>query len=127
MPPLYEVNIRTRGRKMNCIKCFKLIEDDKYTQVGIGGIKEYYHNSCYKKYVKESSILPIGKAIKLVRIEKDVSQKVLAVGIGITVNYLSLIENDRQVPSLGVLIAISQFLIVPLSYIIKKAEDLEED
>jgi len=112
---------------MYCIKCFKLIEDNKYTQIGIGGLKEYYHDSCYKKYVKEGSILPIGKAIKLVRIEKGVAQKVLAVGIGVTDNYLSLIENARRVPSLGVLIVIAQFLVVPLSYIIKKAEDLEED
>jgi DNA-binding XRE family transcriptional regulator len=112
---------------MNCNKCFELIEDDKYTQVGIGGLREYYHNSCYKEYVMASAILPIGKAIKLVRIEKGVRQKDLAVNIGISVNYLSLIENDRRVPTLGVLIAISQFLVVTLSYIIKKAEDLEDN
>ena len=50
-----------------------------------------------------------------------------AVSIGISVNYLSLIENDKRVPSLEVLMAIAQFLVVPLSYIIKKAEDLEDN
>ena len=60
---------------MNCVKCYLPIDVivDNYTQVGIGfGLREYYHDSCYKKYVKANAVMPIGKAIKSVRIEKGV-------------------------------------------------------
>ncbi len=41
----------------------------------------------------------LGKILKLIRTNKDMTQKQMADHIGISQNYLSLIESDSKVPS----------------------------
>ena len=71
-------------------------------------------------------IFKLGLAIKLLRITQSISAKDLAEQVGITTNYISLIENGHKLPSLRILINISTILHVKLSGIFKKAEELEQ-
>lgn len=45
----------------------------------------------------------LGKTIKLLRVASGLRQSELAKAVGITSNYLSLIESDRKEPSLDVI------------------------
>ncbi len=56
------------------------------------------------------SIHEVGPAIKFARIEKKMTQARLAERIGVTINYLSLLETGHRVPSLPVLYAIADAL-----------------
>ncbi len=56
----------------------------------------------------------IGKTIKQIRKEKKISQKDLADNVGISVSYLSLIENERKKPLVTMLEKICIELEVPL-------------
>lgn len=52
----------------------------------------------------------VGKIIKFLRISKDISQLELAKMIGVTPNYLSLIENGKRIPHSKLLNKISDSL-----------------
>ena len=54
----------------------------------------------------------LGKKIKLARIESDLIQSELADRMGVTQNYISLIETDKKMPSLKTLIKIARELDV---------------
>jgi len=56
----------------------------------------------------------IGNNLKLLRTQKQISQKELAKTLGITHNYLSMVENNAKKPSLSLLEKISEVLGVPL-------------
>lgn len=60
-------------------------------------------------------MLDIGRNLKVVRVSKRISQKELATKVGITTTYLSLIENSRKTPSLGLIERISSALGTPLA------------
>ena len=68
----------------------------------------------------------IGKAIKLCRIQKSMRQIELANGAGISVSYLSLIEQGKRDPNFSVLESISKGLDVPLSILVFLASDNSE-
>lgn len=57
----------------------------------------------------------IGKNIKLIRTSKNISQKELAEKIGVTPNYLSMIENEAKKPSLSLIEKLAQALGTPLT------------
>jgi len=57
----------------------------------------------------------IGNNLKLLRTQKQISQKELARTLGITHNYLSMVENNAKKPSLSLLEKISQILDVPMA------------
>ncbi len=61
--------------------------------------------------------MQFGKTLKLIRVLKVIKQKDLAEKLGISPNYLSLIENDRREPSLSFIRAISKELGVPVSFL----------
>lgn len=63
--------------------------------------------SSYKK-------MSLGKTIKLLRISSGLKQKELAPKLGITPNYLSLVENDKREPSMSFLRALAGELDLPL-------------
>lgn len=61
--------------------------------------------------------MQIGTNIKIIRIAKNISQKQLAYSLGITTNYLSMVENNQKKPSLTLLEKLAQVLQTPLQNI----------
>lgn len=68
----------------------------------------------------------IGKAIRLCRTNKNLTQKTLAEKCEISVPYLSLIENGERDPNYSLLERFSKELSIPLSLIIFLATDSDE-
>jgi len=62
--------------------------------------------------------LNIGKGIKFVRIAADLRQSEMAKRLGISQNYLSLLENNKAEPSLELLKRISKEFGVPASFLL---------
>jgi transcriptional regulator with XRE-family HTH domain len=60
----------------------------------------------------------IGKRLKRLRLEKGMTQKVLAAKVrdGVDYTYIGKIERGEQLPSLKVLLRISETLSVPIAY-----------
>lgn len=58
--------------------------------------------------------MSLGKTIKLLRISSGLKQKELAPKLGVTPNYLSLVENDKREPSMSILRALSKELDLPM-------------
>jgi transcriptional regulator with XRE-family HTH domain len=59
--------------------------------------------------------MSIGTNIKILRAKQKISQRELALKVGITHNYLSMIENDAKKPSLTLLEKLSEVLSIPLA------------
>ena len=59
--------------------------------------------------------MSLGQNIKVLRVTKNISQKDLAKKLGITPNYLSMIENAAKKPSLTLIEKLAQVLEVPLA------------
>lgn len=58
--------------------------------------------------------MTLGNAIKLIRTAKGVKQLTLAKELGVSANYVSLIEKDRREPSVGFLRKLAGTLGVPV-------------
>lgn len=71
--------------------------------------------------------MDIGKALQLMRIQRELSQREVAETIGVTVQYLSLIETNKREPSLGVLNKLAACYSTPLWQIIALAESALHD
>jgi transcriptional regulator with XRE-family HTH domain len=56
----------------------------------------------------------LGNAIKLIRTAKGVKQLTLASQLGVSANYISLVEKDKREPSIGFLRKLSHALEVPV-------------
>ena len=73
----------------------------------------------------------LGKTIKMLRINAGIKQKNLAEKVGISSNYLSLVENGKREPSIPVIQCIAEELDIPISYIFwyayEKPTNLPED
>lgn len=70
-----------------------------------------------KEYLKK-----LGKAIKLQRQAKDLKQKELAEKVGISSNYLSMIERGEKSVSFDTLVKIAEALDTKLHALFLKAE-----
>jgi len=68
----------------------------------------------------------LGKAIRLCRVQKQLSQAELASMAGISVSYLSLLEKDKRDPSLSTVQKVANALEVPLSILVYLAMDNTE-
>ncbi len=68
----------------------------------------------------------LGKAIKLCRTQKNMSQTELANQAEISVSYLSLLERGKRDPNLSTVEKISEALKVPVSILVFLAADREE-
>lgn len=71
--------------------------------------------------------MDIGKALQLVRIQRELSQRTVAETVGLTVQYLSLIETNKREPGLGVLKKLAACYSTPLWMIIALAESALPD
>lgn len=67
---------------------------------------------------QSESPMNIGKSIKFVRVAASMKQGQMAKLLGVTQNYLSLIENDKAEPSLTLLKRISEQFNVPISFLL---------
>lgn len=67
----------------------------------------------------------LGKAIKLCRTQKRITQSELARKANISVSYLSLLERDKRDPNFSTIESIGAALDVPLSVLIFLASDKE--
>lgn len=64
----------------------------------------------------------IGRRIKRIRVEKNLTQKELASKVGIDFTYIGKIERGEQLPSLKILLKISETLMVPCGYFLEEEE-----
>jgi len=71
-------------------------------------------------------MINLGKAIKLIRVNKGYSQEKFASLISITPSYLSLIESGKRNPNTKLLERISSNLNIPLSVLIFIATEKED-
>ena len=58
--------------------------------------------------------MSLGKNIKLARLNTGLKQKELAEMLGVSTNYLSLIENDKREPSISFLKSLADKINVPI-------------
>lgn len=65
----------------------------------------------------------LGKAIKLCRIQRELSQEELAQAAGISVSYLSLLERNKRDPNLSTVETVAVALDMPLFLLLYMAED----
>lgn len=67
----------------------------------------------------------IGKAIKILRIERDIDQRGLSTLCGFDKSYISLIESNKRDPSFKSLVKISKSLKLNVSDLFLLAEHLK--
>lgn len=72
-------------------------------------------------------MLAVGKAIRVMRAHRGMSQKDLAARADITPEFLSLVEGDRRGASLTVIGRIAEALSVPTEVLIWEAVELPDD
>lgn len=58
--------------------------------------------------------MELGKTIKILRIAAGLKQEDLAQKLGVSSNYISLVENNKREPSLSFLKAVAEELDVPI-------------
>jgi len=70
----------------------------------------------------------VGKGIKFVRVASSLKQGEMAMRLGITQNYLSLLENNKAEPSMALLKKISEVFCVPAAFLLwEEAMPLESE
>lgn len=62
-----------------------------------------------------------GKAVRELRLKKDLSQQQLADACGLDISYVGQIERGQRNPTLGVMQGMASVLHVPLSEMLKRA------
>lgn len=70
--------------------------------------------------------MKLGRAIKLCRVQRQLSQAELAERAGISVSYLSLLEHDKRDPNISTIEQIAQALNVPMNILFFLAMDADE-
>lgn len=71
----------------------------------------------------DSQNLDIGFAVREMREAKEVTQEEVAIALGITVNFLSQVENGRRDLSTKKMEELASFFQVPVSFIYVLADD----
>ena len=66
--------------------------------------------------------MTLGNAIKLIRTARGTRQRHLAEEIGVSANYLSMVEADRREPSIAILKQVARQLEVPAGLFLLWAE-----
>ena len=67
--------------------------------------------------------MKIGKAIKIARIKKDLSQSELGDLLEVSANYISMLENDRRDPSWNFLCKLCDAIQIPLPLLLLLGAD----
>lgn len=74
---------------------------------------------------KEKPRILLGRAIRELRLERDLTQEALAHGAGITVGHLSKIERGQSNATWETAAAIASGLDIPLARLASKAEQFQ--
>lgn len=67
--------------------------------------------------------MSVGRTIKLLRISSGLKQKELAAKLGVTANYMSLVESGKREPSMSLLRALSEELALPIGLFLWDTSD----
>ena len=70
----------------------------------------------YYTHSDVSFIMELARAIKLVRTASGIRQKEVARKLGVTANYISLIESGKREPSISFLKQLAKLLGVPIGF-----------
>src|SRR5258708_15057200 len=70
-------------------------------------------------------IMDLGKIIKLLRISAGLKQETLAAKLGVSANYISLIENNKREPSLAFLRNLADELDIPLGMLFLEVDKVK--
>jgi transcriptional regulator with XRE-family HTH domain len=73
----------------------------------------------------EKALIALGRAIKEVRRERELTQEELSQRTGLHESYISVLESGRRHPRWGAVRRISIGLEMPLSELARRAEELE--
>lgn len=71
--------------------------------------------------------MKLGKAIKIARIKRDMSQSQLGEAVGVSSNYISMLENDRRDPSWSFICNLCEALSMPIPLLLLLASEEEFD
>lgn len=70
--------------------------------------------------------MKLGRAIKLCRVQRGLSQSDLANATGLSVSYLSLLERNKRDPTITTILKLSNRLAVPFIILVFLASDDQE-
>lgn len=70
--------------------------------------------------------MSIGTAIKTCRNRKDMTLKELSIESGLSLSYISLLENNKRDPNLSTVESISNALKIPISLLLFLSEEKEK-
>ncbi|MBN1932574.1 MAG: cupin domain-containing protein [Desulfobacterales bacterium] len=76
---------------------------------------------------KADTLVPVGKKIKNIRIEKDISLEWMANETGYSIDYLKNIESGKEIPPVGTLLQIARALKIDSGFFLKEQEDKLND
>lgn len=76
---------------------------------------------------KADALIPVGKKIKKVRVEKDISLERMANETGYSIDYIKKIEAGKKIPPVGTLLQIARALKIDSGFFLKEQEDKLND
>jgi len=71
---------------------------------------------------KTAALAPVGKKIKKVRLEKNMTLDQVANETGFSIEYLKAVESGREIPPVGTLLQISRALEIDSGFFLKEQE-----
>lgn len=71
--------------------------------------------------------MDIGKGLRFIRVAAGLQQKDLAQRLGISQNYLSLLENNKAEPSLSLLRKVSDEFDIPTSFLLWEENAVDKE
>ena len=72
---------------------------------------------------KKDKLIPIGKKIRKIRLDKKISLDFMANETGLTIDFIKLVESGKQTPSVGNLLQISRALGIDSGFLLKEQEE----
>lgn len=69
--------------------------------------------------------MELGDTLRLLRVAAGLKQTELAARVGVTPNYLSMVENGRREPSLSFVKSVSKELDIPVGLLFLNADSLD--
>ncbi len=76
---------------------------------------------------KKDELVPIGKKIRKIRLDKKISFDFLANETGLSIDFIKTVESGKQRPSVGNLLQISRALGIDSGFFLKEQEESIED
>jgi transcriptional regulator with XRE-family HTH domain len=105
--------VQFRTSNSNCRRCHKPLDpvEMELAIPGIGAEPDHENNHC--------SGIQVARAVKELRHRNELSQRELAARMGVPRTYISKIENEKAVPTLGSLDRLARALNVHISVLLR--------